>query len=129
MAVFFSSASLASAFSGLLAFGIQQMAGVGGLGGWRWIFILEGIATVVIGGSLALMLPDSPETCGFLTEEEKRFIAHRLSHDGGTEAGEVGTKEKFNWYYLKAAMSDWRIYMASIVYWGNRYDDIHPTPP
>lgn len=37
LAVFYSAASLAGAFSGLLAYGIQQMEGVGGLEGWRWM--------------------------------------------------------------------------------------------
>ena len=35
--MFYSAASLAGAFSGLLAYGIQQMDGVGGLEGWRWM--------------------------------------------------------------------------------------------
>lgn len=96
------------------------MAGVGGLGGWRWIFILEGMATVLIGAPLALMLPDSPETAKFLTEEEKSFIAYRLRHDGGTNAAEVGTKEKFSPKLFKAAVSDVHILLAAIVYWGNR---------
>jgi MFS family permease len=39
-ALFFSAASVAGAFSGLLAFGISKMDGVGNLEGWRWIFIL-----------------------------------------------------------------------------------------
>ncbi|KAL2676433.1 hypothetical protein Neosp_010191 [[Neocosmospora] mangrovei] len=47
LAVFFGAASLAGAFSGLLAAGLQQMDGVGGLAGWRWIFIMEGIVTAV----------------------------------------------------------------------------------
>lgn len=46
-ALFFSAASIAGAFSGLLAFAIAKMDGTAGLEGWRWIFILEGIATVV----------------------------------------------------------------------------------
>lgn len=45
-ALFFSAASIAGAFSGLLAFGIAKMDGIGNLEGWRWIFILEGIVTV-----------------------------------------------------------------------------------
>lgn len=40
-ALFFSAASVAGAFSGLLAYAIVKMDGVGGLSGWRWIFILE----------------------------------------------------------------------------------------
>jgi MFS family permease len=42
MSIFFSAASMAGAFSGLLAYAISKMDGVGGLEGWRWIFILEG---------------------------------------------------------------------------------------
>jgi MFS family permease len=41
MALFFSAVGIAGAFSGLLAYGISFMDGVGGQAGWRWIFILE----------------------------------------------------------------------------------------
>lgn len=40
VALFFSMASLAGAFGGILAWGIAHMDGVGGYAGWRWIFIL-----------------------------------------------------------------------------------------
>jgi len=36
IALFFSAASLAGAFGGILAFGISKMNGVGGYHGWRW---------------------------------------------------------------------------------------------
>ena len=65
ISLFFSAASLAGAFGGILAWvssrtfpseasidkgdqGIAHMKGVGGLNGWRWIFILEGILTVLV---------------------------------------------------------------------------------
>lgn len=38
----------ASAFSEILAYGFSQMKGVGGLEGWHWIFILEGILTYLV---------------------------------------------------------------------------------
>jgi MFS family permease len=41
-AMFFSAASVAGAFSGLLAFAIGKMDGIAGLHGWQWIFVLEG---------------------------------------------------------------------------------------
>ena len=47
-AIFFSAAALAGSFGGLLAAAIATMDGVGGKPGWAWIFILEGLATVVI---------------------------------------------------------------------------------
>lgn len=42
MSIFYTAASLSGAFSGLLAFALQKMDGIGGLSGWRWIFVLEG---------------------------------------------------------------------------------------
>ena len=52
MAIFFSAATAAGAFGGLLARGIMEMDDVGGRGGWAWIFILEGLATIIIGKCL-----------------------------------------------------------------------------
>lgn len=120
LAIFFSAASLAGAFSGLLAFGIQHMDGIAGLRGWRWIFILEGILTVLIGASTPWLLPDSPNDARFLTSAEKEIINHRLEQDAGTSAGKVGLGGSFQWRYLKEALLDWKIYLACVIYWGNR---------
>ena len=49
VALFFSAASLAGAFGGILAYGIGFMNGVGGQRGWRWIFIL--VRTTMVGRS------------------------------------------------------------------------------
>ena len=45
LALFYCASALSGAFSGLLAFAIAKMDGVGGRPGWAWIFLLEGIAT------------------------------------------------------------------------------------
>ncbi|KAH6663996.1 major facilitator superfamily domain-containing protein [Plectosphaerella plurivora] len=116
LAIFFSAASLAGSFSGLLAFGIEHMDGVGGLAGWRWIFILEGILTVVVGAFMPWALPNSPTTASFLTAAEKQLVSSRLLQDMGSGTGD---KEKFQWKYLFAALTDWKIYLAVIIYWGN----------
>lgn len=49
MSIFFSAATAAGAFGGLLARGILEMRGVGNLSGWQWLFILEGMLTFLIG--------------------------------------------------------------------------------
>jgi hypothetical protein len=49
MAIFFSAATAAGAFGGLLARGILEMRGTAGLSGWQWLFILEGLLTFIIG--------------------------------------------------------------------------------
>jgi MFS family permease len=59
--LFFSSTSLAGAFGGLLASGIGKMDYVRGYRGWRWIFILEGIFTVLLGIFFLFTFPSFPE--------------------------------------------------------------------
>lgn len=49
MAIFFSAATAAGAFGGLLARGIVEMDGLRELSGWAWIFIIEGVVTVAVG--------------------------------------------------------------------------------
>ncbi|KAM0277374.1 hypothetical protein ACHAO9_012576 [Fusarium lateritium] len=122
MAIFYSAASLAGSFSGLLAFGIQHMEGVAGLGGCRWIFILEGILTVCVGVAIPWVLPDSPATASFLSEQEKVFVAERLRLDVRVSMdhdGEDEESDNFEWRYLKDALTDWKIYLGVIIYWGN----------
>ena len=58
---------------GLLASAIIKMDGVGNLDGWRWIFILEGIATVLIGLFATLIMPADIQSAKFFTEEERAF--------------------------------------------------------
>ncbi|KAB8254860.1 major facilitator superfamily domain-containing protein [Aspergillus pseudonomiae] len=114
-ALFFSAASIAGAFSGLLAYGIAKMDGVGGYAGWRWIFILEGLLTVLVACIAPFAIHDSPETAKFLTEEERTFVLHMLrTHNTG------GTSEatEFRMKYVVDALLDWQIYVSIIVYWG-----------
>ncbi|KAK2026761.1 major facilitator superfamily transporter [Colletotrichum zoysiae] len=122
-ALFFSAASIAGAFSGLLAFGIAKMDGVAGLEGWRWLFILEGILTVLVAFMAFFTLHDFPETAKFLSEEERAFVVHRLRYQGQVrgKAGnhvQVVETDGFKWRYVWDAFKDWQIWVNILVYWG-----------
>ncbi|GAA6020852.1 hypothetical protein JCM10207_001681 [Rhodosporidiobolus poonsookiae] len=101
----FSSATLSGAFGGILAFGISKMGGVGGKPGWAWIFILEGLATFVVGVWAIFMIQDFPEDAKFLNEHERAFIVNRLKEDTGAAGG-------FRWVHIKGAFLDWRAYVC-----------------
>jgi MFS family permease len=79
--LFYSAASLSGAFGGLLAYVIEKMDGMGGRPGWAWIFILEGLATVVIAVGAYFYMPDGLATAKFLTEEERDFAINRFKLD------------------------------------------------
>ena len=89
------------------------MDGIGGLEGWRWIFILEGILTVLVGATLHWTLPDSPETAKFLKPYEREFLVRRLQQDSGTKAGQVATKDTFQWSALRAALFEWKVWCVN----------------
>jgi MFS family permease len=78
MAIFASSVAVAGAFSGLLATAISFLNGAAGLSGWQWLFILEGIPSVIVGVCVWFGLPDWPQTAKWLTPEERAFAIKRL---------------------------------------------------
>lgn len=117
-AMFFSAASVAGAFSGLLAFAISKMRGVAGLEGWRWIFILEGIATVVVGFIAYFTLYDYPETAKFLTEEERQFVMYRIKFDGQSSSSAVAQDDSMNSKYLWDAFKDIQTWLHLGLFWG-----------
>lgn len=129
-AMFFSAASVAGAFSGLLAFGISKMDGVGNLAGWRWIFILEGIATVIVALASYALLHDFPETAKFLTEEERAFVVYRLKYQGQDGINQlVAQTDDFKLKYVGQAFADWQIWANIFVYWGVSGNLTSLSPP
>ncbi|THU81824.1 MFS general substrate transporter [Dendrothele bispora CBS 962.96] len=84
--LFYAGASLAGAFGGLLATAIIKMDGVGGLSGWRWIFILEGIATILLALVSMVCLPASLGKAKFLTADEREFAIRRFRTSHAVEA-------------------------------------------
>ncbi|CAL1700967.1 unnamed protein product [Somion occarium] len=79
--IFFAAGSMSGAFGGLLATAIIKMNGIGGLAGWRWIFILEGLATIIIALLAVYFLPADLWFAEFFTEEERAFALHRFHID------------------------------------------------
>jgi ACS family tartrate transporter-like MFS transporter len=57
---------------------ILYMDGVMGLGGWQWIFIIEGLPAVLLGLASYIWLTDRPENATWLTAEQKQWLAARL---------------------------------------------------
>lgn len=78
------------------------------------IFILEGIATVIIALPLYSWLPDSHATAKFLSEEERRFLKLRLENEHGPEHSAVDDDDKISLHQVLGALRDWRIYIAMV---------------
>ncbi|OJD34527.1 mfs transporter [Diplodia corticola] len=113
LSLFFSASILAGGFGGLLAYALAKMDGVGGYSGWRWIFIIEGLATVAIGAISKWWVPDWPETAGFLNDEERAILTVRLADDQGE-----CRMDRLDKNALKRSFGDWKMYVAVVMYFG-----------
>jgi hypothetical protein len=92
-AMFFTFGVLGPCISGLLAYGIRNMDGIQGKEGWRWIFILEGLLTIVVSFLVLILVPDFPERTKILTTAEKAHLLETLRLDKGDQKIDVkGTK-------------------------------------
>ncbi|PPQ78684.1 hypothetical protein CVT25_010705 [Psilocybe cyanescens] len=113
-AIFFSAATVSGAFGGLLAAAISNMEGVAGKPAWAWIFILEGLVTVVAGAVSFWIIQDFPDTAKFLTEAERTVVIRRLQSDNQFSAA----GEAFKMKYIFASLKDWKTWIGMIIYMG-----------
>ncbi|KAI0102922.1 MFS general substrate transporter [Nemania sp. FL0031] len=113
-AIFFSAAALAGSFGGLLAAAIEKLDGKGGLAGWRWIFILEGLLTVVVAVVSYWMVHDFPDDARFLTEDDRARVIRRLKLDQQSSA----EHEEWSMKYLYAGLKDWKMWLGMVIYMG-----------
>lgn len=113
-ALFFSAASIACAFGGLLAAGISKMNGVLGERSWARIFVLEGLVTVAAGVMSFWLIQDFPEDARFLTETERIVIVSRLQGD----CQNVPAEEKLQIKHIWQSLSDWKTYLGMFMYAG-----------
>ncbi|KAI6041662.1 MFS general substrate transporter [Pisolithus marmoratus] len=109
IALFTGAAGAAGAFSGLLAYIIGLMNNVGHFEGWSWIFIIQGLATIVICLVAAFVLVDYPDTAKFLSVEEKRFVEQQRMLDvEGDGEGTVAQR-------ILSAFTDWQVWTMAFV--------------
>lgn len=119
LAYFYLGSALSGAFSGILAYALAKLNGVGGLEGWRWIFLIEGAATVLLGFLVPFILSDLPENePRWLTKEESNYLTQRMIlQNGGEEADKQGHRLSFS--TLWSAVSDWQMYPLIFSQWSN----------
>jgi hypothetical protein len=104
---------LSSCFGGLIAAGIiGGMEGVGGYSAWRWLFIIEGLATVAVGILALFLFPDYPRTTRWLTREEGLFAEWRLANE---VAGIVDEDSSGIWWGVSESLRDPLTYLFTFM--------------
>jgi D-galactonate transporter len=111
-ATFMSAVPLTGIFGGPISTWIMRdLAGAGGMAGWQWLFLLEGLPAVIWGLATLVYLDDGPKTARWLTDRERETVLQSLARDqavkDSTAAGHHG---------FVASLSDYRIWALSFIY-------------
>ncbi len=133
LAWFWTALSTVNIVGSFIAAGVLQMRGVGGWGGWRWLFLLEAIATLIVGILSWGMMPAGPcQTKGWLrgkdgwfSEREELILVNRLLRDDPSK-GDMNNRQGVGPKLLFKAVKDWEqwpLYLIGLINY------IAPSPP
>jgi D-galactonate transporter len=82
IALFLSATAIASVIAGPLSGAtLKYFNDIGGLHGWQWLFISQGIPASILGLAAYFYLQDRPEDAKWLSAEEKTTLRFQLDHD------------------------------------------------
>ncbi len=81
IAAFMTATVLAGVVGAPVSGALLSLGGVGGLAGWQWLFLLEGLPAVVLGVVVLAYLVERPEEASWLNDEERRSLIAALTLD------------------------------------------------
>ena len=87
---------------------LEFLDGARGLRGWQWLFVLEGLPTMLFGFAFLRLLPDAPDKATWLGDDERALIASRLAEDERQKAAFV---QRFT---LTEVFTDWRVWALAL---------------
>ncbi|KAI0264759.1 allantoate permease [Gloeopeniophorella convolvens] len=132
LALFWMSSNLCTIIASFIAFGVLHMRGVLGKSGWRWLFLIEGLITLVVGVMTFFRMPPSPTQTrtwfrpkGWFNEREETIVVSRILRDDPTK-GDMHNREGLTLKRLWTALLDydlWPIYILGLMF------GIPPGPP
>ncbi|KAL2135936.1 hypothetical protein VTI74DRAFT_6164 [Chaetomium olivicolor] len=124
LSYFWTTLSLTTIITSLLAFALLHLRGVNGWAGWRWLFLVEGLITMVIGLSSFFNMPASAVQTktwfrpkGWFTDREVSIIVNRVLRDDPSK-GDMHNREAITprrlWEVLKE-YDLWPLYAIGII--------------
>jgi len=88
---------------------MQYLDSYAGLHGWQWLFLLEGIPSVILGVAVFYYLTDYPRDASWLSSEQKYWLVSEM------EKEEQQRKQRFNADRLSAVLQ-WRVWLLIAIY-------------
>ncbi|WQF84183.1 Putative major facilitator superfamily, MFS transporter superfamily [Colletotrichum destructivum] len=125
LALFWMANRLTDVIAPLLAYGLLRLRGYHGYEGWRWLFLLEGILTLVIGiWSVFIMVPSPTQTKapwrpkGWFTEHEEKIMVSRILRDDPSKS-DMHNRQAITLKMLWESLCDydlWPIYIIGLTF-------------
>jgi ACS family tartrate transporter-like MFS transporter len=109
VALFATGTVIAGIVGSPLSGAILELHGFGGLEGWQWLFLLEGIPAVILGLVVILILPDRPQNARWLSHPEKVWIQSQLDEETLQSRGKAH-------FRLSEAFMSGRIWLLCFIY-------------
>jgi ACS family tartrate transporter-like MFS transporter len=109
LARFLALTSILGLIGGPLGGQLLRLNGLGGLTGWQWLFLLEAVPSVLFAFVVLTILPDVPAQATWLTQQEKDWIAERITR-------EVDSDHRVEHLSFRVALSDPRILRMCLIF-------------
>lgn len=125
MAVFMSATAIAPLLAGpLCGATLKYLDGVGGLYGWQWLFISQGIPASLLGIAAYFYLQDKPEHASWLTIEERMALRYQHEH----EDRDVKTASHSGFWQMAADPKIYGLVLVDILLLGANYTMVFSIP-
>lgn len=112
--VWYVSSNAGAMFSGYFqAAAHKGLNGVGGMSGWRWLFIIDGCISITIAFAGFFLFPGVPTTQSkvwWLTDDERKLAIARMQSQGTKHSAKIGKR------MLKRVFGHWHFYIAVLTY-------------
>lgn len=124
LSFFWTALSVTTIVTSLLAFAIFHLDGVHGMAGWRWLFLLEGLITLLIGIASFFLMPASAVQTktwfrpnGWFTDRELTIVVNRVLRDDPSK-GDMHNRQAITPKRLWNSLKDydlWPIYIIGLI--------------
>lgn len=108
VASFMTAVVTAGIVGGPVSGALLTLDGMGGLAGWQWLFLLEGLPAAVLGVVVLVVLDESPADAAWLSTAEKAALAQARSRETSSadegRAESVGAALRHRWLWVLAAV-------------------------
>ena len=109
--------SLSGILSGPIIAGLTSLNNAAGVANWRWIFLLEGGASVIVGTVAIFGLVNEPHRSSLFTEDERRYlrIQQKIRNGGNLVIVSGSVRDNIDYSGLISVAKKWQVWVIGLL--------------